>query len=183
LHYVALRRLRPYVRPHRRQLAVMMAAALLGLVMGALVPLVAKAVVDGPVANHRRDGVFALAGLALLFGFIESAMACLRRFVLTHASLGLETTLRDVLYAHLQRLPLAFHDQWQSGQLLSRATSDISTIRRFVGFGFIFLIVNTATFFVIVAMLATLYWPLAIVVAVSAVPIVFWKASPRHRVR
>ena len=53
MHYVALRRLRPYVRPHLRQLAVMTAAALVGLVMGALVPLVAMAVVDGPTEVHK----------------------------------------------------------------------------------------------------------------------------------
>lgn len=171
MHYVALRRLRPYVRPHRKQLAVMMTAALVGLVVGALVPLVAKAVVDGPVAHHRRAGVFALASLALLFGLIESAMACLRRFVLTNASLGLETTLRDVLYAHLQRLPVAFHDQWQSGQLLSRATSDIAAVRRFVGFGLVFLVVNSATCAVVVALLVRLSPVLAVLTAVGLVPV------------
>jgi ATP-binding cassette, subfamily B, bacterial len=180
LHYVALRRLRPYVRPHLRQLGVMMAAALLGLVMGALVPLVAKAVVDGPVAHHRRSGVFALAGLALLFGLIESAMACLRRFVLTHASLGLETTLRDVLYAHLQRLPLAFHDRWQSGQLLSRATSDIAAVRRFVGFGLVFLVVNSATFVVVVALLVRLAPVLALMTSVGLVPVAVLSARFHH---
>jgi ATP-binding cassette subfamily B protein len=158
----------------------MMAAALLGLVMGALVPLVAKAVVDGPVAHHRRSGVFALAGLALLFGVIESAMACLRRFVLTHASLGLETTLRDVLYAHLQRLPLAFHDQWQSGQLLSRATSDIAAVRRFVGFGLVFLVVNSATFVVVVALLVRLAPVLALMTSVGLVPVAVLSARFHH---
>lgn len=171
MHYIALRRLRPYVRPHLRQLAVMMTIALMGLVVGALIPLVTKAVVDGPVAHHRRAGVYALAALALLFGLVESGMACLRRFMLTNASLGLETTLRDVLYAHLQRLPVTFHDQWQSGQLLSRATSDIAAIRRFVGFGLVFLVVNLATFAVVVTLLARLSPVLALLTAVGLVPV------------
>ncbi len=171
MHYVALRRLRPYVRPHLRELAVVTAAALLGLVIGTLVPLVAKAVVDGPVAQHRRSGVLTLVGLGLLFGVIESGMATLRRFVLTNASLGLETTLRDALFAHLQRLPIAFHDQWQSGQLLSRATSDISSVRRFVGFGMVFLVVNSATFAVVVALLVRLSPVLAVLTALGLVPV------------
>ena len=50
--------------------------------------------------------------------------------------------MRDDLYAHLQRLDAGFHDSWQSGQLLSRATTDLSAIRRFAGFGTIFLITN-----------------------------------------
>ena len=51
-----------------------------------------------------------------------------------------------VLDAHLQRLPIAFHDSWQTGQLLSRATTDLSTIRRFLSFGLVYLVVNIATF-------------------------------------
>ena len=68
----------------------------------------------------------------------------------------------------MQSLPVSFHDGWQSGQLLSRAMADISTIRRFVGFGLIFLVVNTATFLMVVGLLATLSWPLAVLVALSA---------------
>jgi ATP-binding cassette subfamily B protein len=149
----------------------MTGSALLGLVVGALIPLVAKAVVDGPVAGHRRSGIFALAALALAFGAVESAMAFLRRYVLTFASLGLETSLRDALYAHLQLLPVAFHDSWQSGQLLSRATSDIAAIRRFVGFGLVFLIVNSATFAVVVALLVRLSPLLAAATTVGLVPV------------
>ena len=59
--------------------------------------------------------------------------------------------MRDDIYAHLQRLPPAFHDDWQSGQLLSRATNDLSAIRRFAGFGIVFLITNTVTFIAVIA--------------------------------
>ena len=55
----------------------------------------------------------------------------------------METDLRRDLYGHLQDLPVSFHDRWQSGQLLSRATEDLSTIRRFLGFGLVFLVVNS----------------------------------------
>ena len=73
----------------------------------------------------------------------------------------MEATQRNDLYAHLQRLPVAFHDQWQSGQLLSRATSDLGVIRRFMSFGLIFLIVNIGTYVTVIALLFHLYWPLA----------------------
>src|SRR5437762_12244797 len=98
-------------------------------------------------------------------------MALLRRYVLTFASLGLETRLRDALYAHLQLLPVAFRDSWQSGQLLSRATSDIAAIRRFVGFGLVFLVVNSATFAVVVALLVRLSPVLAVATAAGLVPV------------
>ena len=85
----------------------------------------------------------------------------------------METAVRDDLYAHLQRLPVAFHDRWQTGQLLSRATTDLSTIRRFLSFGLVYLVVNIATFVTVVGLLVHIYAPLALLVAASAVPLLF----------
>ena len=172
MRFVALRRTWPYVHPFVGQLLTMVAAALVGLVAATFIPLVTKAVIDGPIARDQRHAVWALAGLALALGAIEAVAAFSRRRVMANAALGMETAMRNDFYAHLQRLPVSFHDDWQSGQLLSRATSDISTIRRFVGFGLVFLIVNSATFIVIVALLASLYWPLATYVGLSAVPVI-----------
>ena len=93
---------------------------------------------------------------------LEAVAVLVRRWVMTRSALGLETDLRRDLYEHLQRLPVAFHDRWQTGQLLSRATGDLSTIRRFVGFGLVFLIVNAVTCVVVGVMLAFSSWPLAL---------------------
>src|SRR4051794_19696777 len=182
MRFSALRRVRPYIRPYDRQMVTMMVAALCGLGAATIVPLVIKAVIDGPVAEKRPGAMWALVGLGLTLGIIEALAASLRRYVLSHAALGMETSMRNDLYAHLQRLPVSFHDKWQSGQLLSRAMADVSTIRRFVGFGLIFLIVNTATFVLVVGLLVTLYWPLAIVVALSAIPLVLlsWQFERRY---
>jgi ATP-binding cassette, subfamily B, bacterial len=150
---------------------VMVGCALAGLAASTVIPLVVKGLVDGPIRRHSHAGIVALAALALLFGIIESASMWLRRLVLARAALGMETDMRNELYAHLQRLPVSFHDQWQSGQLLSRATTDLSTIRRFVGFGLVFLFVNSVTYLLVVGLLIHLYWPLAIVVGVAALPI------------
>jgi ATP-binding cassette subfamily B protein len=80
----------------------------------------------------------------------------------------METVLRNDLYAHLQRLPIAFHDGWQSGQLLSRATTDLSVIRRFLSFGLIFLVINSVTFVTVIVLLLRIYWPLGLVVAAES---------------
>ena len=61
--------------------------------------------------------------------------------------------MRAAIYDHLQRLPVAFHDRWPAGQLMSRAVSDLATIRRFLAFGLVFLIVNLTTFVVGVVIL------------------------------
>ncbi len=167
----SLWRIRSYVRPYAGQMILMTAAA--GLAVGAAigVPLIIRSVVDGPIRHGDRSGLLPLGLLALVLGLLEAALIFVRRWVQSYAALGMETAIRDDLYAHLQRLPVAFHDAWQSGQLLSRAMSDLSTIRRFLSFGLVFLVINIATFITVVALLIHLYAPLGILVAVSFIPL------------
>jgi ATP-binding cassette, subfamily B, bacterial len=138
-------------------------------------------VVDGPVRHHDPAGLVKLGALALLFGLVEAGLIFFRRWTQSGVALEMEYKIRADLYAHLQRLPISFHDRWQSGQLLSRVTTDLGVIRRFVSFGVIFLIVNVATYVTVVALLLHLYWPLGLVVAVSAVPLfLFSRKFTRH---
>jgi len=167
----SLWRMRTYVRPYSGQMVLMVVAAGLAVAASIVVPLVTAAVVDGPIAHGDRAGLIPLGLLALLLGVLEAGLVFIRRWVQSYAALGIETSVRDDLYAHLQRLPVSFHDHWQAGQLLSRATSDLSTIRRFLSFGLIYLVVNLATFVVVVALLVHLYLPLGVLVAASAVPL------------
>ncbi|MGO9505011.1 MAG: ABC transporter ATP-binding protein [Streptosporangiaceae bacterium] len=94
-----------------------------------------------------------------------------RRWVQASAVTGMERAIRDDLYAHLQRLEPSFHDTWQSGQLLSRATTDLSAIRRFAGFGIVFLITNVITFLVVVALLIHLDWWLGLLTGCVFLPV------------
>ncbi|MGZ4589891.1 MAG: ABC transporter ATP-binding protein [Actinomycetes bacterium] len=167
----SLWRIRSYVRPYAKQMLVMTVAA--GVAVGAsiVVPLVTRSVVDGPIRDGDRSGLIPLGLLALTLGVLEAGLVFIRRWVQSYAALGMETAIRDDLYAHLQRLPVAFHDKWQTGQLLSRATTDLSTIRRFLSFGLVYLVVNVATFVTVIALLVHLYAPLAALVAASAVPL------------
>src|SRR5580658_7477377 len=81
--------------------------------------------------------------------------------------------MRDDLYAHLQRLDAGFHDAWQSGQLLSRATTDLAAIRRFAGFGVVFFITNIWMFVLVVAMLIRLSWWLGLLTGGVLLPVVW----------
>src|ERR1700709_1289207 len=131
----SLRRLWPFARPYRGLIALTFTGALLATLTQLAVPLVTQAVVDGPIARGDRAGLVPLLALALGFGIAEAALFFLRRWAMNISSLQVGRDLRDPLSQRLQRLPVAFHEGWSSGQLLSRATSDVSTIRRFVGFG------------------------------------------------
>ncbi len=111
--------------------------------------------------------------LALGLGILEAALIFWRRWIQSNAVLGVETDIRHDLYEHLQQLPMAFHSRWQSGQLLSRVTTDLSSIRRFSGFGLLFLLINITQLVVVTGVLLHMYWPLGLVVAAAAVPIIY----------
>ena len=169
----SLWRVRAYVRPYYGQMALMVLAAFVGIGSGILVPIVTKSVIDGPVRRGDSRGLVSLGLLALLLGTVEAFLAFVRRWTQSTSVLRIETAIRDDLYAHLQRLSVAFHDRWQTGQLLSRATTDLGVIRRFIGFGLVFLITNVATFLTVVGMLVALYPPLGLLVGLSLAPIVW----------
>src|SRR5918993_781298 len=167
----ALLRLVPFARPYRGMIALTFTAALLASLAQLAVPLLTAAVVDGPIADGDPGALVPLLGLALLFGVAEAALFFLRRWAMNRSSLRLERDLRDALYQRLQRLPVAFHDRPGSGQLLSRATTDVSTIRRFVGFAAVFLAVNLVICAVVLVLLMVTYWPLGLAVLLTTVPL------------
>ncbi|GGL33778.1 ABC transporter ATP-binding protein [Phycicoccus endophyticus] len=169
----SLWRLRGYLRPYLGSLTLMLVAALGGVALSIGIPLVTRAIIDGPVTAGDLSALLPLCGLALALGVLEAVLVWARRWVQSGAVLGLETTLRHDLYARLQALPMAFHTRWQSGQLLSRATTDLSAIRRFSGFGLLFLLTNAVQLVATTAVLLHLYWPLGLVVAAASVPIVW----------
>ena len=168
----ALWRLRGYLRPFRVQLVVMFAAALGAVAAALAVPLLTKAVIDGAVAHGVKHMLIPLALAAIGLGVAEAALNMTRRWVQSRAVAEMEKSIRDDLYGHMQGLPVSFHDQWQSGQLLSRATTDLSSIRRFAGFGLIFLVTNVVTFIAVVALLIELNWWLGLITGAVFFPVV-----------
>src|ERR1700684_1294283 len=135
----ALWRLREYLRPYYRQLVVMLVAALISTGTEIAIPLLAKAAIDGPIAaaatvaigQPHKFGVLIVIGIAAFaLGGIDVLFNAVRRCIQANAVVGLEQSMRDDLYHQLQLLEPGFHDSWQSGQLLSRTTTDLSAIRR-----------------------------------------------------
>ncbi|PWN01543.1 ABC transporter [Nocardioides silvaticus] len=169
----SLWRLRSYLRPHRGALVVMLTTALAGIGVAIAIPLVIRALIDGPVTDGEIDPVLPLGLLVLALGVLEAFLTWLRRWIQSNAVLGVETEMRRDLYAHLQALPMSFHNRWQSGQLLSRATTDLSSIRRFFGFGMLFLLINILQVTAVTVVLLAMYWPLGLVVAFTAAPIIW----------
>jgi ATP-binding cassette subfamily B protein len=151
---------------------IVMLCAALGAVGAELaIPLLTKSVIDGAIAHGDKRLLIPLALAAVGLGTAVALLNMIRRWIQSTAVAEIEKSIRDDLYEHLQRLQAAFHDEWQSGQLLSRATTDLSAIRRFAGFGLIFLVTNVMTFIAVVALLINLNWWLGLITGVVFAPV------------
>src|SRR5260370_2673988 len=177
LGFLALRRYVPYMRPYVGLVIVFVVSQLGSLAAAASIPKVIQYIIDGPITHHQLGQLLPLAGLLLLIGLREFVFIYLRRNYSGTASLHMETDLRNDFYAHLQNLQVSFHDNWQSGQLLSRAIADISTVRRFVSFGLIWFLQIFLTFAVVVVLMLSLDWALSIVVVICMLPITYFSVK------
>lgn len=164
-------RILPYLMPYRVRWIAMVATALLSLVATVAIPLMTKAVIDGPVRRQDQQGLWLLGAAAMGVGISEAVLWFIRRWLVARATMGVEADIRKDLYARLQILPMSFHGRWQSGQLLSRIMNDLGTIRRFMSFGMVFLLLSTIQITAVTIILLTMYWPLGVVVLLSIVPI------------
>ena len=182
--FEALWRTREYLRPYRWQLAAMLALAFGAVATEIVIPLLTKAVIDGPIAHGERALLIPLGIGAIALGSAEAALNMIRRWVQASAVTGMELSMRDDIYAHLQHLDAGFHGSWQSGQLLSRATTDLSAIRRFAGFGTIFFITNVVTFLTVTGLLIGLNWWLGLVTGGVFLPVTVacFRFERRYRV-
>src|SRR6202522_1895597 len=180
----ALWQLRGYLKPFRAQMVIMFAASIGSVAAGIVIPLLDKAIIDGAIARGAKHELIPLGLAAIGIGAAQAIMNMVRRWIQADAVAQIELTIRDALYAHLQRLDVSFHDSWQSGQLLSRATTDLSTIRRFAGFGLIFFITNILQFAAVIVLLIHLNWWLGLITAAVFAPVVpvCLKFEKRYRV-
>jgi ATP-binding cassette, subfamily B, bacterial len=166
-----LLRLMPYLLPYRARWIAMIVVAIVSLGATVAIPLMTKAVIDGPVRHQDQRGLWVVGSAAMAIGVSEALLWFIRRWLVARATLGVEADIRKDLYARLQILPMSFHGQWQSGQLLSRIMNDLNTIRRLLSFGLVFLMLNILQIAIVTAILLAMYWPLGVVVLISIAPI------------
>ncbi|MER7138272.1 ABC transporter ATP-binding protein [Mesorhizobium sp. B2-3-3] len=167
----SLLRLWPYVRPVCARWIGAALVAVLASSLALVIPLVLKWMVDGPVADRDPGGVWLGALWLLLLGIAEAGLFGLRRWLVARPLAGVEASMRADLFRHLQRLPVAFHDRWPSGQLLSRGTTDLMLLRMFLAFPLTFLLVNGTTILVGFVILFAQEWSLGLVLLAPAVPL------------
>jgi ABC-type multidrug transport system fused ATPase/permease subunit len=166
-------RLLTFLRPYRRGVVVsfLLAAAAMG--MGVLIPFLVGRTVDD--IRHGGTDLWPLAIVLVGAGVLRLAFSVVRRLVAGRVSLGVEFDLRNRMYEHLQSLELAFFDTQQTGQLMSRATVDLQSVRFFLGYGLIFILQSAITILIAAAVMLAINPKLA-AVALAPTPVVIYVA-------
>lgn len=169
----SLARLIPFAKPVLPRLGLGALSALIASLLGLSIPLVLEQIVgtNGPIASGDPWLIALGGGAVLLLGLLEALMVWARRWFVLAPATAVEYELRTDFYGRLQRLPVAFHDRWQSGQLLSRMMQDIGLIRRWMAFGVVLLVVNMITIVVGSAILFSWHWLLGTIFVVVSAPL------------
>jgi ATP-binding cassette subfamily B protein len=123
-------------------------AALLGHLFALAIPRYLQGLINNLAKTETFEALLIAVLTVLGMGLLEATMVLLRRWLVLTPGTHVEAGLRRTLYAKLQDLPVAFHDKWPSGQLLSRVTGDLSMIRRWLSFGLVLLVANLLTIIV-----------------------------------
>jgi ATP-binding cassette subfamily B protein len=174
------RRLMGFLRPYRRQLWGSLVFAWAAMGMTVLIPwLIGRAV--NAIERGEQPDLLPLAIAIVVAGVLRLGLTLVRRVVAGKVSLAVEFDLRQRFYAHLQRLELGFFDSQQTGQLMSRATVDLQSIRFFLGYGLIFITQNLLTIVLASAVMFALQPWLALLALLPA-PLVVYASSRYNRV-
>jgi ATP-binding cassette subfamily B protein len=129
-----LRRALPIVKAHRGLLITSLVLSFIGLVVQVQIPNLVRIGIDKAVVDRAASlstYVWWIIGLALLQGLINY----LARLYLLRTAYEMEYDLRNIVYAHLARMPFGFYDRVQSGELMSRSSSDIRAVQMYLSFG------------------------------------------------
>ncbi len=163
------RRLLGFLGPYRRGVIWSFALAGGALAGTVLIPYLTGLAINAIRAHHHHE--LMLLALAILgAGLVRLVLSVFRRLIAGQVSLAVELDLRTAMYSHLQRLELSFFDRQQTGQLMSRATVDLQSVRFFLGYGLIFIAQSLATILLAAVAMFALQPGLA---AISLAPVPF----------
>jgi len=174
-----LKRILPVVLNHRWVVLGSLSVAFLALLVQVAVPAVIRSTIDKGLID-RSEPLLPFIYVLLVLGVLTGILTFLYRYGMSRITFGLEYDLRTIIYDHLTRLPFSFYDHTQSGQLISRANSDIRAVQRFLTQA-PFLAMSVCTFFLALIYMMSLHIPLTIV-AVFSMPGVYIAGRQMRRI-
>ena len=166
-----LLRIFPYAKSALPRVILGTIAAIAAHMFALAIPQLLRDLVNSLKENGTTETLIPAVLAVLGLGLLEGASVLLRRWLVLTPGTHVEAGLRAKIYSKLQDLPVSFHDKWPSGQLLSRATGDLSLIRRWLSFGLVLFVANGLTIIVGLAVLFTFHWILGVIFFACSVPI------------
>ncbi|MED5229796.1 MAG: ABC transporter ATP-binding protein [Actinomycetota bacterium] len=175
-----IKRLMPIARSHRRPLIIGVCVGSVALILNVAVPAIAKEAIDSTIAGNRENlTIWAL--VLTVVGLGRFATGALYRISLFRVAWGVETDLRALLYSHLTKLSFSYFDRTQSGQVISRANSDIRSIQVLLAFGPL-IGMSIISFILAFCFMMTLHIPLTLVALCTLPGVYFFGQKLRHSV-
>ena len=155
-------RLLGFLRPYRWSLAVSIVLAVASQAAAVAIAFLTGDALEGAVEAQSRSQLWTIAIAILLVGAARALFMAGRRLISGRQALGVEYDMRDEIYAKLLRLSFGFYDRHQTGQLMSRATVDLQSVRFFLGYGLIFFFQHALTVVGVTIVLFVVEWKLAL---------------------
>ena len=177
------------LRPHYRALGIGLLAVIGESTTDLLQPWPIKIVLDNVLKSRHSQGwlshliqstagadplaVLRLAAIAaLLIALLGAICSYTEKYLTTSIGQWVLHDMRLTLYSHIQRLSLSYHDHKQTGDLISRATSDLDSIQSFIASGLLGALINTITLFGMVGVMFYINWQFTLI-ALSIAPVLF----------
>ena len=176
-----LLRLLTFLRPYKWSVIVTAFSALALMACTITLPYLTRRVIDDVLNSQQEDALLPLVLIVIVVGVIRALFAVMRRMLAGHVSLAVEFDLRDRVFAHLQHLSFGYFDRMPVGQLMSRATSDLQTVRFFLGYGLIFLFMHAFTLVFVTVVLLFINVPLTLLALLMGPALVLVAARASKR--
>jgi ATP-binding cassette subfamily B protein len=138
------------------------AAAIAQMSLTLVIPRIIERIINTALVAGKHHLLVTYGLVLIVVALLRFGFAVLRRITTGKVSLGIEFDLRNRLYGHVLRQPFSYFDRWQTGQLMSRATSDVNNVRMFLGYGLIFFSINLFMMAAVTVLLFLLNWRLAL---------------------
>ena len=164
-------RLLGFLRPYRWSLAVSIVLAVASQAAAVAIAFLTGAAFEQVLETKDRRALWTVVGAVLVVGLARAVFMVGRRLISGRQALGVEFDMRNALYSKLVRLSFGFYDRHQTGQLMSRATVDLQSVRFFLGYGLIFFFQHVLTIVGVTAVMFVVNWRLALV-AMAITPVI-----------
>ena len=164
-------RLLSWLRPYKWSMSVSTALAVASQAASIALVLLTTRVIDEALRPQDEDLLWTFVAAIVAIGLVKALLMVGRRFISGRQALGVEFDIRNGLYSHMLRLSFGFYDRHQTGQLMSRATVDLQSVRFFLGYGLIFFFQHVLTIVGVTAVVFWLDWRLALV-ALAVTPLI-----------